>query len=35
MEQTIADWIEACPYACHSYIDENGDVVITVIIDDD
>ena len=35
MEQTIADWIEACPYACMSQFDENGNVVITVITEDD
>ena len=32
MEQAISDWIYACPYACQSYIDENGNVIVTVEI---
>ena len=35
MEQVIADWINACPTACESYIDDNGNIIVTVIIDDD
>ena len=34
MEQTIADWINACPYACQSYIDDNGNVIVTVETDE-
>ena len=30
MEQAISDWINACPYACQSYIDESGNVIVTV-----
>ena len=32
--KAIDDWIEACPFACESYKDKEGNIVITVIAED-
>ena len=33
-QKAIDDWIDACPFVCESYIDNEGNVVITVIAED-
>ena len=35
MEEAISEWINACPYACESYIDDNANVIVTVITDEE
>ena len=32
-ETEVYEWINACPNACESYVDDNGNIIVTVIID--
>ena len=33
-EQQIYEWVDACPNACESYVDDNGNIIVTVIVED-
>jgi len=33
-EQAIYQWINACPNACESYVDDNDNIIVTVITED-
>ena len=33
-ERLIYQWINACPNACQSYVDDNGNIIVTVETDD-
>ena len=31
-EKEVYHWIDNCPFACESYVDEEGNIVATVLI---
>lgn len=33
-EERIYQWVDACPNVCESYVDDNGNIIVTVIIDE-
>jgi hypothetical protein len=28
--ELIYDWVDSCPAACQSYVDDNGNIIVTV-----
>ena len=34
-KKEIYDWIDACPYACLSYIDHDDTIVVEIKLDDE
>ena len=29
-EEEVYTWINACPFACESFVDDNGNIIVTV-----
>lgn len=30
-QELIYDWVDTCPFACQTYVDDNGNIIVTVI----
>ena len=28
--ETIYEWVDSCPLACQTYVDDNGNIIVTV-----
>jgi hypothetical protein len=29
--EMVYKWVYSCPFECHSYVDDNGNIIVTVV----